>query len=350
MSNPEFSIVIPVRNGAQYIAAALESILSQTYQHFNIFILENASQDETLTIVKGFNDPRIQIVPASTPLNIEENWARIISLDLLEYVTMMGHDDLLTPGFLQEIVELIQAEPGASLYQVQFDLVDAQGALIRACLPMPYRQSADQFLQDVHHEWQEVCGTGCVIRSADYKRMGGIPPYPGLLYADVAAWYEAAALSFRVCSPKALVGFRIHDQNAHHLSDIYKHYTACMRFLAFLRMTNYFKKDESNALSYVNELFLRSHRSALVAVILRSDNGVLQKYRQALDQVLTQAEKDRTLRISDSSCKIYASIATFPLRPFRLILLKAFRVVTTLIRKRRERLSQHLDKVTYANS
>src|SRR5689334_16752927 len=90
-----FSIVLPVHNGAKYIRATLESILSQTYPHFNVLILENASQDNTLKILASFTDTRIKIFPAERLLSMEENWARIVGLDLSEYMTIVGHDDLM---------------------------------------------------------------------------------------------------------------------------------------------------------------------------------------------------------------------------------------------------------------
>jgi len=99
MPNPEFTIVIPVRNGENYIGAAISSILSQSYPHFNILVLENGSTDKTVEIVSKIADDRIRIVPAASPLEMEANWRRILDLDLAEYLTILGHDDICTPNF-----------------------------------------------------------------------------------------------------------------------------------------------------------------------------------------------------------------------------------------------------------
>jgi len=184
MSNPEFTIVIPVRNGANYIGAAISSILSQSYPHFNILVLENGSTDKTVEIVSEFADDRISIVPSASPLNIEENWGRILHSDLAEYLTFLGHDDLLYPGFLAEMAALITSEPKASLYQVRFEYIDPLGNPLRHAAAMAYKETASQFLAAVMEGREECCGTGYVMRAADYRQVGGIPAYPGLLYAD----------------------------------------------------------------------------------------------------------------------------------------------------------------------
>ena len=103
----KFSIVLPVRNGAEHIGNAITSVLSQTYTNFELIILENCSNDGTQAIIHSFDDSRIQIYPSSSPQSIEVNWRRILDLDLDEYLTILGHDDLLYPDYLQKMQELI---------------------------------------------------------------------------------------------------------------------------------------------------------------------------------------------------------------------------------------------------
>src|SRR5262249_8974370 len=121
-SEPTFSIVIPVRDGERYIGLAIESVLRQTYTHFRVFVLENGSKDRTLEIVQSYKDARIHVLPASSDLKIEGNWARIVDLELTEYLTVLSHDDLFYPHFLEEIIHLLTNYPEASVYLTHFDL------------------------------------------------------------------------------------------------------------------------------------------------------------------------------------------------------------------------------------
>src|SRR6478735_9250185 len=95
----QISVVLPVRNGAKYLAETLKSITQQTYPYFNIVVLENSSDDGTQEILQACQDSRLLVFPSSKPLSIEENWARMLDLDLAEYMTILSHDDLLYPNF-----------------------------------------------------------------------------------------------------------------------------------------------------------------------------------------------------------------------------------------------------------
>lgn len=62
MQKPFFSIIIPAYNLENYIAAALQSVLVQTFQDFEIIIVDDGSSDETVSIIQSFHDPRIRLV------------------------------------------------------------------------------------------------------------------------------------------------------------------------------------------------------------------------------------------------------------------------------------------------
>src|SRR5204862_7663308 len=122
-----FSIILPVKNGGAYVKECVSSILAQTYPAFNLHILENCSTDGTAEWLNTLKDERIIIYPAEKPLTIEENWGRIISIPRNEYMTMIGHDDVLDPNYLEVMNGLIEKYPDASLYQTHFRYIDGKG-------------------------------------------------------------------------------------------------------------------------------------------------------------------------------------------------------------------------------
>jgi glycosyltransferase involved in cell wall biosynthesis len=307
MSNPEFTIIIPVRNGANYIGAAISSILSQSYPHFRIMILENGSTDTTIQIVNAFADDRISIIPSTSSLNIEENWSRIRDLDLMEYLTILGHDDILYPEFLAEIVELITAEPSASLYQVQFEYIDSNGDFVRHIPKITYKETASQFLAAVMDDKEECCGTGYVMRSKDYRQVGGIPAYPGLLYADVVLWYRLSNLSYKVCSPKTLVGYRVHPQNMHRNANFSRYYSATRQYYDFLRTSTDLKDKPEVAHTYINQQLQLSYRIAVVQAILAPNEGRIQ-----LQTAKREITEDGLFTLYDRPARVYEAIPPLP--------------------------------------
>jgi hypothetical protein len=208
-----FSIFLPVRNGWPYVQECVESILGQTYPHFELTILDNRSTDATGDYLRSLSDQRIRLVSSEEPLSIEASWGRIKQLPKLEYMTLIGHDDLFDPHFLATIDALIERHPTASLYQTGSRYIDAGGDVIRSCRPVPERETAAQYLTARFRLEREVFGTGYVMRSADYDELGGIPHFERLFYADDALWLSLAQSSYKAADARQAFSVRIHPKS-----------------------------------------------------------------------------------------------------------------------------------------
>jgi glycosyltransferase involved in cell wall biosynthesis len=332
---PEFSVVVPVHNGEPYISSCIESILAQSYQHFNIVVLENCSQDRTVSIIESYRDPRISLVPTDRLLSIEENWSRILGLNLSEYLTILGHDDLLYPDFLQEIVHLINVEPHASLYRTHFDLIDAQGAFLRRCKPMPYRETGESFLQSRQRFQQDMFGTGFAMRFADYKKVGGLPAMPGLYFSDELAFYKLAALSEKVCSPKTQFAYRYHRISTSNTISLDMVYDACMCYLRTLLQTDYFRLNENALLArkYVEKTFNRRYYRFLVDLILSSNTDKIQAYRDVKSRLFVRATSDRLFNIYDPTSAIIEAVLNLPFEQMRRLIARFIEFAAVVTRR-----------------
>lgn len=207
----KYSIILPVRNGGSYVKDCVNSILWQTYTEFNFIILDNCSTDGTLEWLQSLHDSRIVIVPSDRPLTIEENWARIITVQKNEFITLIGHDDVLYPNFLEIIDNLIITNPDASLYHTHFNFINADGNIIRSSKLMPAKLSGYQFLEAFLTHSIDLMGTGYVMRSSDYDVLEGIPTkYPSLLFADFELWLQLCLKSYEVIAPDNCFAFRVH--------------------------------------------------------------------------------------------------------------------------------------------
>ena len=208
------TIILPVRNGGDYLFMAVESVLDQTDADWRLIILENQSDDGTPAYLASLTDPRISVFSAEQSLSIEDNWGRIKDLPVCGWATFLGHDDLLAPDFVAGAKRDIRQNPDASLWMSHFELIDASGTLIRKCRPMPWRESGTDFLRERWRHRRDSYGTGYVFRFADYVACGGIPDFPGLLYADDYVWYALASRSGCYCSPRTGFSYRAHAQSA----------------------------------------------------------------------------------------------------------------------------------------
>jgi glycosyltransferase involved in cell wall biosynthesis len=268
---PEFSIILPVRNGADYIDVAIQSVLAQTYPHFTLVILENCSTDNTRAITDAYAelDERISVVPASEPLSIIDNWTRILELDLHPYMTVLGHDDYYYPDFLSQIAAAIIDNPTASVFTTNFDLVDGAGKVIRHSHQSPFYETAEQFLQQRHHLKRDVSGTGFVVRTANYKNAGGFPPFGRLIYADEYIWYHLSIPGGKVCLPERQFVWRFHNASASKTVQLKELYDATKQYMNVLAKTPYYANIENRKLvrNYVSYRFVGLRHKVLFGLI-----------------------------------------------------------------------------------
>lgn len=209
----KYSIVIPSYNSEKWIASCVNSVLAQKRSDYSIVVLDSGSTDGTIAWLSALGCPQLTLVTTDSRLGIEANWKRILDLPLNEYLTILGHDDRLHPDYLSTMDKLIAQYPDAGLYQSHFDFIDENNISIRTCKSMPARMGSPEFLKAVMQNQIDVMATGFLMRSADYKRVGGIPSFPQLLYADIILCLELIHNSYLAVSPNMAFSFRSHLQN-----------------------------------------------------------------------------------------------------------------------------------------
>jgi glycosyltransferase involved in cell wall biosynthesis len=225
---------LPVRNGGEYLKECVRSILAQTYTKFNLIVLDNNSSDGTREWIYSLQNEKIIIIPSEKDLTIEENWARINNIPKNEFMTMIGHDDILLPTYLENISILIEKYPEASLFQTHFSFIDNQSNKIKDCKKMDMVENVEHFLNAFLQNKIDINGTGYMMSSKDYEAVGGIPTnYPNLLYADMELWLHLTSLSFKVTALETCFYYRIHESTTKN-TNTEKLYNAFKKFIDFL--------------------------------------------------------------------------------------------------------------------
>jgi glycosyltransferase involved in cell wall biosynthesis len=127
--NPRVSIGLPVYNGQQYLQGAIESILAQTYQDFELVICDNASTDETAAICEQYaaREPRIRFHRHAQNIGAAANFNSTFELSRGSYFKWAAHDDLLAPTYLERCVAALERTPDAVLCQSLVQIIDAHG-------------------------------------------------------------------------------------------------------------------------------------------------------------------------------------------------------------------------------
>jgi glycosyltransferase involved in cell wall biosynthesis len=108
---PKATVLMPVYNGEQFVGAAIESILRQSFSDFELLIIDDASTDRTADIVRQFDDSRIRIIRNAKNLKI----VAALNLGLKEarglYIVRMDADDVSMPHRLQMQLAFMDDHP-----------------------------------------------------------------------------------------------------------------------------------------------------------------------------------------------------------------------------------------------
>lgn len=129
---PLVSVCIPVYNCETYIGEAIQSILSQSFQDFEIVVVDNASTDRTKEVVQSFQDARIRLILNETNVGPCRNWNISMEESRGKYIKMVGADDLLYPDCLEEQVRVFEDHAGEEVAVVccPRDIIDAAGKVM----------------------------------------------------------------------------------------------------------------------------------------------------------------------------------------------------------------------------
>jgi glycosyltransferase involved in cell wall biosynthesis len=104
-------IGLPVYNGSKTIEKAINSVLAQTFQNFELVISDNASNDETAKICKEFllKDSRIKYIRQKNNIGVSANMKFLLEKANEEYFMWIGSDDWISPEFLEANVSTLQS-------------------------------------------------------------------------------------------------------------------------------------------------------------------------------------------------------------------------------------------------
>ena len=132
-SNPLISIVMPVYNGTDYLAHAVESILNQTYKNIKFIIIDDASTDDSYSILKRYAKKypkKITLLKNCHNHNSANAVSKAIAKAKGEFLARMDADDISLPNRLEKQLLYLQKHTKTVAVGTQCLLIDKQNAII----------------------------------------------------------------------------------------------------------------------------------------------------------------------------------------------------------------------------
>jgi glycosyltransferase involved in cell wall biosynthesis len=136
---PKVSIGLPVYNGENFVAEAIECYLAQTFTDFELVISDNASTDRTAEICQSYaaKDERIRYTRNAENIGLTRNYNQVFTLSSGGYFKWADHDDLCRETFLAKCVQILDENPTVVLAYSHALTIDADGRPIKQWAPRP---------------------------------------------------------------------------------------------------------------------------------------------------------------------------------------------------------------------
>ena len=108
---PLISVCMPNHNYERFIRESIESVLNQTYENFELIIIDDCSTDNSVNIIKSYKDPRIKFHQNEPNMGGYRTANKAISLAKGDLIAILHTDDKYGPHFLEEIVKAYNKFP-----------------------------------------------------------------------------------------------------------------------------------------------------------------------------------------------------------------------------------------------
>jgi glycosyltransferase involved in cell wall biosynthesis len=214
---PEVSIIIPTYNSAQYVVEAVESVLAQTWQDFEILVIDDGSTDETARVMHRYEAPVRYIRQANGGVAVARN--RGIAESRGRYVAFLDADDTWLPHKLERQMETLRQQPHYRACYSAFTVVDVD----LNPLGISRRQRRELTLEDLLTRGN-IIGSICTVvcERALFDLVGGFDPALSQC-ADWDMWVRLAAQTEFLYVDEPLVTYRQHGSNMSRNAPLLEH-------------------------------------------------------------------------------------------------------------------------------
>jgi len=203
---PRVTVILPVRDGMPHLGPAVESILVQTFQDFELIVIDDASTDSTPDYLAGLGDPRVRVIRNQRNRGVARSLNKALRLATGHYIARQDADDISLPRRLEKQVALLDSRPHVGWAGTDWTIVDKKGVAVVERVGVP--------CSDIDIKWQllfsnPICHTSVLARKSAVEAAGRYPEDPDCCLAeDYALWSRLARMYDAASLPEPLVKWR----------------------------------------------------------------------------------------------------------------------------------------------
>lgn len=203
------SVVIPLYNKEKQIACTLQSVFEQTFQNFEIVIVDDGSTDNSVEEVEKFDDSRIRLIH-QTNAGVSAARNRGIEEASGELIAFLDADDVWMPEYLATQYGLYQKYPECSVYACNYEFRDSEGKVTPTIIRKLPFEGEDGILSNYFEvascSHPPICSISIMVKKTAIQAIGGVPL--GIKSGeDLLTWARLAVSGVIAYSRKSLAMF-----------------------------------------------------------------------------------------------------------------------------------------------
>lgn len=215
------TVAIPTFNRSRFIGKTIESVLEQTYQDFELLIINNASTDNTESVVRSFTDKRVHYVKNEKNIGIIGNWNKCIQLSSGKYLVILGDDDIFLKRFLEESVDVHNTHPTVGFTFTHCNKVDEAGNFIKRWgynfTPAGHLKELDYLFYTLDYEACLTNSSTVLLKREVFNSVGEFRVEFARNVFDFNMWIRIASCYDTFFIDEVLCDYRIHDDQVSQL-------------------------------------------------------------------------------------------------------------------------------------
>ncbi len=207
---PEVSVIMSVYNGDRFLAAAVKSILTQTYDDFEFLILDDGSRDGSPAILQAYagQDPRIRLL-SQTNRGLTVSLNHLIEESRGQFLARMDADDVARPDRLGRQVEFLRRHPQVVCVGTGQRWIDQDGLTLLECVPAQDNATLQAQLLAGR---TEICHPTAMVRGQAVRAVGGYDPQFRCAQ-DLDLWLRLGEVGELANLPDLLLDYRVHTDS-----------------------------------------------------------------------------------------------------------------------------------------
>ena len=228
MADPQISVIMPVRNGEPYFAAALASVLDQQRADFELVVVDDGSTDGTAALLAACPDPRLRVLQGGG-LGVGGALALAQAAARGEFVARMDADDIALPGRLALQAQLLRDNPAVAMVYCSARVIDGEGREVGHLPAQPFNQQQRREVLLEERQGRPIIHPGVMIRRSMLEAAGGYRPLPAS--QDHELWLRLIEQGPFLAMPEELLLYRRHGQSvtsSKQLQQLLIHMVSCV--------------------------------------------------------------------------------------------------------------------------